>query len=100
MKSLHKKIFFSLVFCQIPVILLPGLRDIFSDDEKNGFTTKQENVSQDQVEQELANQCFNGDKTQAQKAFQEGKKLLTEETGQQGRGIIEGLFGNSDKRQV
>ena len=77
-----------------------GLRDIFSDDEKNGFTTKQENVSQDEVEQELADKCFNGDKAQAQKAFQEGKKLLTEETGQQGRGIIEGLFGNSDKRQL
>ncbi len=77
-----------------------GLRDIFSDDEKNEFTTKQENVSQDQVEQELADKCFNGDKAQAQKAFQEGKKLLTEETGQKGQGIIEGLFGNSDKRQV
>jgi hypothetical protein len=56
--------------------MLPsGLKDIFSDDEKNEFTTKQENVSQDQVEQELADQCFNGDKTQAQKAFQEGRKL-------------------------
>lgn len=77
-----------------------GLKDIFSDDEKKEFTTKQENVSQDQVEQELAEKCFNGDKAQAQKAFQEGKKLLTEKTGQQGQGIIEGLFGNSDKRQV
>lgn len=77
-----------------------GLRDIFSDDEKNEFTTKQENVSQDQVEQELADQCFKGDKTQAQKAFQEGRKLLNEKTGQQGQGIIEGLLGNSDKRQV
>ena len=42
--------------------MLPsGLRDIFSDDEKNEFTTKQENVSQDKVEQELADQCCNGD---------------------------------------
>ena len=50
--------------------MLPsGLRDIFSDDEKNEFTTKQENVSQDKVEQELADQCFNGDKTQAQRTF-------------------------------
>ena len=77
-----------------------GLKDIFSNDEKKEFTTKQENVSQDQVEQELAEKCFNGDKAQAQKAFQEGKNLLTEKTGQQGKGIIEGLFGNSDKRQV
>ena len=81
--------------------MLPsGLKDIFSDDEKNEFTTKQENVSQDQVERELADKCFNGDKAQAHKAFQEGRKLLTEKTGQQGQGIIEGLSGNSDQHQV
>ena len=77
-----------------------GLRDIFSDDEKNEFTTKQENVSQDEVEKELADQCFNGDKTQAQRTFQEGKNLLKEKTGQQGQGIIEGLLGNSGQGQV
>jgi hypothetical protein len=81
--------------------MLPsGLKDIFSDEEKDEFTTKQENVSQDQVEQELEDKCFNGDKAQAQKAFQEGKKLLTEKTGQQGQGIIEGLSGNSDQHRV
>lgn len=77
-----------------------GLRDIFSDDEKIEFTTKQENVSQNQVEQELAEQCFNGDKAHAQKAFQEGRKLLNEKTGQQGQGIIEGLLGTSDQGRV
>jgi hypothetical protein len=77
-----------------------GLRDNFSDDEKNEFTTKQENVSQDEVEKELADQCFNGDKTQAQRTFQEGKNLLKEKTGQQGQGIIEGLLGNSGQGQV
>lgn len=81
--------------------MLPsGLRDIFSDDEKNEFTTKQENVSQDKVEQELADQCCNGDKAQAQRTFQEGKNLLKEKTGQQGQGIIEGLLGNSDQGRV
>jgi hypothetical protein len=77
-----------------------GIKDTFSDDEKNEFTTKQENVSQDEVEQELADKCFNGDKAQAQKAFQEGKNLLKEKTGQQGQGIIEGLLGNSDQGRV
>ena len=77
-----------------------GLRDMFSDDEKNEFTTKQESVSQDEVEKELADQCFNGDKTQAQRTFQEGKNLLKEKTGQQGQGIIEGLLGNSGQGQV
>ena len=77
-----------------------GLRDIFSDDEKNEFTTKQENVSQDKVEQELADQCCNGDKDQAQRTFQEGKNLLKEKTGQQGQGLIEGLLDNSGQGQV
>ena len=77
-----------------------GIKDTFSDDEKNEFTTKQENVSQDEVEQELAEKCFNGDKAQAQKAFQEGKNLLEEKTGQQGQRIIEGLLGNSDQGRV
>jgi hypothetical protein len=81
-------------------IIPSGLRDIFSDDEKNEFTTKQENVSQDEVEKELADQCFNGDKTQAQRTFQEGKNLLKEKTGQQGQGIIEGLLGNSGQGRV
>lgn len=77
-----------------------GLTDAFSDDEKKEFTTKQENIPQDEVEQELANQCFNGDKAQADRTFQEGRKLLNEKTGQQGQGIIEGLMGNSREARV
>ena len=81
--------------------MLPsGLRDIFSHGEKNEFTTKQENVSQDKVEQELADQCCNGDKAQARRSFQEGRKILNEKTGQQGQGIIEGLMGNSGEGRV
>lgn len=77
-----------------------GLTDSFSNDEKNEFTTKQENVSQDEVEKELADQCFNGDKAQARRSFQEGRKILNEKTGQQGQGIIEGLMGNSGEGRV
>ncbi|MGV8107428.1 MAG: hypothetical protein ACP5OH_06630 [Nitrososphaerota archaeon] len=77
-----------------------GLTDSFSNDEKNEFTTKQENVSQDEVEKELADQCFNGDKAQARWTFQEGRKVLNEKTGQQGQGIIEGLMGNSGEGRV
>ena len=77
-----------------------GLTDAFSDDEKKEFTTKQENIPQDEVEQELANQCFNGDKAQAHRTFQEGRKLLNEKTGQQGQGIIEGILGNSGQGRV
>jgi hypothetical protein len=42
--------------------MLPsGLTDAFSDDEKTEFTTKQENVSQEDVLQDLANRFFNGE---------------------------------------
>ena len=74
--------------------MLPsGLRDKFSDDEKNEFTTKQENVSQDEVEKELADQCFNGDKTQAPRTFQEGKNLLKEKTAQPRAGHYRRFIG-------
>jgi hypothetical protein len=81
--------------------MLPsGLTDTFSDDEKTEFTTKQENVSQEDVLQDLANRCFNGEKAQAQRAFQEVTKLLNEQTGRQGQGIIQETLGNSAQSQV
>jgi hypothetical protein len=81
--------------------MLPsGLTDAFSDDEKTEFTTKQENVSQEDVVQDLANRFFNGDKAQAQRAFQEVTKLLNEQTGKQGQGIIQETLGNSAQGQV
>jgi hypothetical protein len=47
--------------------MLPsGLTDTFSDDEKTEFTTKQENVSQEDVLQDLANRCLNGETAQAE----------------------------------
>ena len=39
-----------------------GLTDAFSDDEKTEFTTKQENVSQEDVIQDLANRCLQRDR--------------------------------------
>jgi len=81
--------------------MLPsGLTDEFSDDEKTEFTTKQESVSQEDTIQDLANRCFNGDKAQAQRAFQEVTKLLNEQTGKQGEGIIQETLGNSGQGQV
>lgn len=81
-------------------MLSSGLTDTFSDDEKTEFTTKQENVSQEDVLQDLANRCFNGEKAQAQRAFQEVTKLLNEQTGRQGQGIIQETLGNSAQGQV
>jgi hypothetical protein len=81
--------------------MLPsGLTDAFSDDEKTEFTTKQENVSQEDVLQDLANRCFNGEKAQARRAFQEVTKLIHEQTDKQGQGVIQETLGNSAQGQV
>jgi hypothetical protein len=81
--------------------MLPsGLTDAFSDDEKTEFTTKQENVSQQDVLQDLAKRCFNGKTAQAQRAFQEVTKLINEQTVKQGQGIIQETLGNSAQGQV
>lgn len=81
--------------------MLPSsLTDVFSDDEKTEFTTKQENVSQDDVIQELADKSFNGDKAQAQRVFQEVTKLLNEQTGKQGQNIIDDILKNSGQSKV
>lgn len=81
--------------------MLPSsFTDAFSDDEKTEFTTKQENISQEDIIQELANKCFNGDKAQAEKAFQQVTKLLNEQTGKQGQDIIDDVLKNSGQGQV
>ena len=62
---------------------LPGLSDMFSDDERRQFTTRQDNVPQEDLLAMLRNQ-LGGDNAQSQRFFEEGKRLLQDRTGQQG----------------
>jgi hypothetical protein len=62
---------------------LPGLSDMFSDDERRQFTTRQDNVPQEDLLAMLRNQ-LGGDNAQSQRFFEEGTRLLQDRTGQQG----------------
>ncbi|HKQ22143.1 MAG TPA: hypothetical protein VJS91_08900 [Nitrososphaeraceae archaeon] len=61
---------------------MPGLSDMYSDDEKRQFTTRQDNVPHEDLLSMLRNQ-LGGDNAQSQRFFEEGTKLLQERTGQQ-----------------
>ncbi len=74
-------------------MLPPGLTNMFSNEEKTQFTTKQENVSREQVIDKLSNECCNGDKQKAQQVYQEAVNTLKEKTGPQGQGLLQNILG-------
>lgn len=71
-----------------------GLSDMFSDDERKQFTTRQENVPQEDILSMLRNQ-LGGDNLQSQRLFEEGTRLLQERTGKQG--LFDSIMQNSKK---
>src|SRR5215211_647626 len=78
--------------------LLPSsITNMFSNDERQRFTTTQENVSEDEVIDQISRECCNGDKEKGRIAYQEAIKVLREKTvrqkqqqGQQGQQQEEG----------
>ena len=64
--------------------LLPSdITNIFSNDERQRFTTTQENVSEDEVIDQISRECCNGDKEKGRIAYQEAIKVLREKTARQ-----------------
>ena len=83
--------------------MLPsGITNIFSNDERERFTSTQENVSEDEVIDEISRECCNGDREKGKVAYQEAIKVLREKTvrqrqqqGQQqeeGEGFLDNIF--------
>ncbi len=82
--------------------LLPsGITNIFSNDERQRFTSTQENISEDEVIDEISCECCNGDREKGKVAYQEAIKVLREKTrqrqqqGQQqaeGEGFLDNIF--------
>ena len=82
--------------------MLPsGITNIFSNDERQRFTSTQENVSEDEVIDEISRECCNGDREKGKVAYQEAIKVLREKTrqrqqqGQQqeeGEGFLDNIF--------
>ena len=64
--------------------MLPSsITNMFSGDERQRFTTTQENVSEDEVIDQISRECCNGDKEKGRIAYQEALKVLKEKTVRQ-----------------
>src|ERR687897_805835 len=64
--------------------MLPSsITNMFSNDERQRFTTTQENVSEDEVIDQISRECCNGDKEKGKIAYQEAIKVLREKTVRQ-----------------
>jgi hypothetical protein len=57
--------------------MLPSsITNMFSNDEKQRFTTTQENISEDEVIDEISRECCDGDKEKGKKVYEEAVKVL------------------------
>ena len=75
--------------------MLPSsITNMFSNDEKQRFTSTQENVSEDEVIDQISRECCNGDREKGRKAYEEAVKVLREKTkeGQQKQQQEQGGF--------
>jgi hypothetical protein len=55
---------------------------MFSNDERQRFTSIKENVSEDEVIDKISHECCNGDRKKGRIAYQEALKVLREKTRQ------------------
>src|SRR5215213_4898573 len=61
--------------------MLPSsITNMFSNDERQRFTSTQENVSEDEVIDQISRECCNGDREKGRIAYQEAVKVLREKT--------------------
>src|SRR5215203_1136042 len=84
--------------------MLPSsITNMFSNDERERFTTTQENVSEDEVIDQISRECCNGDKEKGRIAYKEAINVLREKTrqrqqqGQQqeeGEGFLDNILGS------
>jgi hypothetical protein len=82
--------------------MLPSsITNMFSGDERQKFTTSQENVSEDEVNDQISRECCNGDREKGKIVYQEAVNILREKTrrrqqqGQQqeeGEGFLDNIL--------
>jgi hypothetical protein len=61
--------------------MLPSsITNMFSNDEKQRFTTTQENVSEDEVIDQISRDCCNGDTEKGKRVYQEAVNVIREKT--------------------
>ena len=84
--------------------MLPSsITNMFSNDERQRFTSTQENVSEDEVIDQISRECCNGDREKGRIAYKEAINVLREKTrrrqqqGQQqeeGEGFLDNILGS------
>ncbi len=85
--------------------MLPSsITNMFSNDEKKRFTSSQENVSEDEVIDQISKDCCNGDREKGKQVYAEAVKVIREKTkkgqqeGQQqqeeGEGFLDNILGS------
>ena len=85
--------------------MLPSsITNMFSNDEKQRFTSSQENVSEDEVIDQISKDCCNGDREKGKQVYAEAVKVIREPTkkgqqeGQQqqeaGEGFLDNILGS------
>jgi hypothetical protein len=61
--------------------MLPSsITNMFSNDEKQRFTTTQENVSEDEVIDQISRDCCNGDREKGKRVYQDAVNVIREKT--------------------
>jgi hypothetical protein len=64
--------------------MLPSsITNMFSNDEKQKFTTTQENVSEDEVIDQISRDCCNGDREKGKQVYQQAVNVIREKTRRQ-----------------
>ena len=83
--------------------MLPSsITNMFSNDERQRFTSSQENVSEEEVIDQISKECCNGDREKGKQVYQEAVNVLREKTkkrqqerqGQQSEEEGEGFLDN------
>ena len=65
------------------MLMLPSsITNMFSNDEKQRFTSSQENVSEDEVIDQISKDCCNGDIEKGKQVYAEAVKVIREKTRQ------------------
>ena len=80
-----------------------SITNMFSGDERQRFTTTQENVSEDEVIDQISRDCCNGDREKGKQVYQEAVKVIRGKTKQkqqqghqqeEGEGFLDNIFGS------
>jgi uncharacterized protein (DUF2267 family) len=72
-----------------------GITGLFSDNEKQGFTSQQQNISNEEVVRQVRTEAGINDDRKAQQATEESVKLLQEKTGEEG--LLDNVMGRFKK---